>query len=135
MTKPSLVVSLALGVIILAAGLAIFVVAIGLPGSSETVTRSCSLGSPCTETEQFKTFYVPELLALIPLAIVSIIGFGLVTKRLILSWSGVILLLAFSFVLIFSVGFFFVPIATVLVGLLAVIQSRKDTILKSAAPR
>ncbi|MHB8568542.1 MAG: hypothetical protein ACYC9U_15815 [Nitrososphaerales archaeon] len=119
---------IALGLTLVVALLSVFIATIGLPASEESVSIQCS---GCVQTVQFSTFLVPTLLALIPLLIAIIIGAGLLIKHwMILSWIGIIVLLGFSFISIFSMGVFYMPLAIGLVVALAAVQTDRTKILR-----
>jgi hypothetical protein len=126
MSRENWAVRAALGTALAIVALSIFLVVIGSQYSEGSVTRQCSIGSQCIETQQFRNYFVPEPIAGVPLLIGMVVALGLGTKRMLLAWSGTISLLVFSFLSIFSIGLFYAPFAITLVGLLAVIQNHKS---------
>lgn len=125
MSRKNWGVRAAVGTTLAIAALSVFLVVIGSQYSEVSVTRQCSIGSQCLDTQQFRSYFVPEPIAGVPLLMGMVVAFGLGTKRMILAWSGTISLLVFSFLSIFSIGLFYAPLAITLVGLLAVIQNHK----------
>jgi hypothetical protein len=118
-------VKLALGLTITIAGLSVFFIAVGLPGSYAAVSEQCSVGTQCVETQQSGTYLAQEPIAIIPLLTGALVAVGLVKNWMVFSWVGMIGMLAFSFVSLTSIGLLYMPFAIVLVSLLSVIQSRK----------
>ena len=125
MANQSRTVKVALGLTIAIVGLSVFFILIGLPGSYASVSRQCSIGNPCFETQQSGTYLTQEPLAVIPLLTGAAVAVGLFRNRMALSWAGIVGLLVFSFVSLFSIGLLYMPLAITLVSLLSVIQSRK----------
>ncbi len=114
-----------MGLALTIVALSVFLVVIGIQYSGVSVTRQCSIGNQCADTEQFFTKFVPEPVAVVPSLMGAVVALGLVKKRMVFAWSGTILLLIFSSVSIFSIGLFYAPFSITLVGLLAVIHNRK----------
>jgi hypothetical protein len=108
------------------AGLSVFFIVVGLPGSYASVSESCSIGNQCIETQQSGTFLAQTPAAVIPLLAGAAVAIGLLKNRMALSWVGIVGLLVFSFVSLFSIGLLYMPFAIALVSLLSVIQSRKQ---------
>ena len=119
-TKVALVIA---GIVIV---LSVFVVLIGVPYSGVSVTEQCSVGSSCVQASTYGSTFMPTPTAVIPLLAGVTVVFGLVMKRLAISWIGTIFLLGFSFIGLFSIGLFYMPLGIVLVGLLAVHSPRAN---------
>ena len=113
----------ALGIVIAIAGLSVFFIVVGLPGSYASVSENCSVGNQCVETRQSGTSFVQTPVAIIPLLAGAMVAIGLVKNRMTLSWVGMVGLLVFSFVGLLSIGLLYMPFAIALVGLFSVIQS------------
>jgi hypothetical protein len=124
-------VKVALGLTVAIVGLSVFFILIGLPGSYASVSRQCSIGNQCVDTQKSGTFLTQEPLATIPLLTGAVVAIGLVKNWMVLSWIGMIGLLVFSFVSLVSIGLLYMPFAIALVSLLSVIQSRKRVAIDS----
>jgi hypothetical protein len=135
MASRSLIVRASLGLVIVIIGLSAFFILVGLPGSYASVSRSCSIGSACIETQQSGTYLTQEPLAAIPLLGGAAVAIGLIKNWMALSWTGMVGLLIFSFVLFFSIGLLYMPFAIALVSLLSLIQSRKRVASGSNFPQ
>jgi hypothetical protein len=116
----------ALGLIIAIAGLSVFFVVVGLPGSYASVSESCSIGNQCVETQRSGTVLTQTPAAVIPLLAGAVVAIGLLKNRMAISWVGIVGLLVFSFLSLLSIGLLYMPFAIALVSLLSVIQSRKQ---------
>jgi hypothetical protein len=107
------------------AALSIFFAAVGVPGSYESVSEQCSLGSPCVSTQQAGTSFTRTPETAIALFAATAVAIGLVKKSNALSWLGTALLLGFSFGALFSVGLLYLPFGIALLVLLPVIHARR----------
>ena len=121
-------VLVATGLTLSIAAFSVFFVVVGAQYSGVSVTRQCSIGNQCAETEQVFTRFVPEPVAVVPLLMGATVALGLVTKKMVLAWSGTVPLLAFSLLAGLSIGSFYLPLAVALVGVLAIIRNQKRTI-------
>jgi hypothetical protein len=115
----------ALALLIVISGLSAFLIIVGLPMSYASATESCSVGNPCVEVQQSGTSFAQVPAAAIPLLAGAVTVLGLVKNRIALSWAGLVGLLAFSFVSLFSVGLLYFPFAIALVAPISVLQSRR----------
>jgi hypothetical protein len=116
-------IGVALGISIAMIALSIFLAVVGSQVSMISVTRQCPGGGACIDTQESRTYFSPEPVATIPLLIAAIVARGLLTRWMILAWSGASLLLAFSFLSIFSIGLFYAPLSVALLGLLFFIRT------------
>ncbi len=117
-----------MGLTLSIAALSVFLVVFGAQYSGVSVTTQCSIINQCGETQQFFTKFVPEPVAVFPLLMGAVVALGLVTKRMVLAWSGTVPLLAFSLLTGLSIGLFYLPLGVALVGVLAVIRIQKRDI-------
>jgi hypothetical protein len=134
MVAKNLTVSVALGLTIAIVGLSVFFIVVGLPYSYTSVSEHCSIGTRCIETQQSGASFVQAPIAVIPLLAGVVVAIGLFKSRVALSWVGMVGLLVFSFVGLFSIGLLYLPFAIVLVSLLGLIQSRKSVTVDSRIP-
>lgn len=65
------------------AALSLFLVLIGIPGSSESIAPQCSADSSCTANSHYAATYTPTSLALIPLAMAGVAGLGFYTRLVV----------------------------------------------------
>ncbi len=128
MVRRSRTATVALSLVIAITGLSVFLIIVGLPGSYTSVSEQCSVGSQCVQTQQSGTYLVQTPVAAIPLSMGALVALGLVVNRMALSWAGMVGLLAFSFISLFSIGLLYMPFVITLVGLLSVIQSHKRVV-------
>jgi hypothetical protein len=117
----------ALCLLIAISGLSVFLIVVGLPMSYASVSESCSNGNPCVQTQQSGTSFMQVPAAGIPLVIGGVVAFGLVKNRTAITWAGLVGLLIFSFVSLFSVGILYFPFAIALVAPISIIQSRQGS--------
>jgi hypothetical protein len=116
-----------IGLIFVIVGISLFLIFVGYPMSGKTSTMSCSIGNSCTTSSQFISEYVPTIVGVVPLLLGILGGIGLAIGRLSITWIATISLLVFSFLGIFSIGFFFLPISTILVATLAFMYGRSGS--------
>jgi len=128
LNRPSWVVVVATGLTLFITALSVLLVVVGAQYSGVSVTRQCSIGNQCAETEQVFTKFVPEPVAVVTLLMGAIAALGLVTKKMVLAWTGTVPLLAFSLLTGLSIGLFYLPLAVALVGVLAIMRNQKHTI-------
>lgn len=115
----------ALALLIAISALSAFLIVVGLPMSYGSTTESCSVGNPCVQSQRSGTSFVQVPAAAIPLLAGAVTALGLVKNRIALSWAGLVGLLVFSFVSLFSVGLLYFPFAIALVAPISVLQSRR----------
>lgn len=118
--KVKLKLGVALGVAVAMAALSLFFLVIGIPGSSGTITMSCTLGTGCSGSSQYTTSFTPTFYALIPLLLAALTGFGFYKRKAILVWLGTAALFAFSFISLFSIGILYFPFGIALIVLIFV---------------
>ncbi len=111
-------VGVAFCVTLIIAAISIFLTLIGAQYSE--VSANCYTAAECQRLST--TVFVPIPQAVIPLLMGAVVAVGLVTKRMVLAWSGTILLLFFSLLTGFSIGLFYLPFAVALFGLVSAIQ-------------
>ena len=97
----------------------ILVIVIGLPGSYIEVSETCSNGNLCVQTTQSGTYLSSTPVAVIPLLLGVVVALGVFRQRTAVSWAGMIGLLVFTFVSMFSLGLLYLPFTIVLFVILA----------------
>ncbi|HEV2227141.1 MAG TPA: hypothetical protein VGR56_10110 [Nitrososphaerales archaeon] len=124
-------VGIALGITLIIAAISLFLVIVG--DAYSEVSANCFTAAECLSLSRI--VFVPTPLAFIPLIMGLVVALGLVTRRMILAWSGTISLLFFSLLLGFSIGLYYLPLAITLFGLTAIIQNdRHVSRIGSASP-
>lgn len=113
---------IAIGIAAILAAMSVFFIFVGVPGSYGTISEQCSLGSPCVQSQQTGISYTQVPAAVVPLFATGSVAIGLIKRSKVLLWVGVMVLLAFSFLSLFSVGLLYLPFAIALVGLTAAIR-------------
>ena len=112
------VVGVALCITLIIAAISIFLTLIGAQYSE--VSANCYTAAECQRLST--TVFVPIPQAVIPLVMGVGVALGLVTKRMVLAWSGAAPLLFFSLLTGLSIGLLYLPFAIALFGLVAAIQ-------------
>ena len=131
MNRQNWEVGIALGITLTIAAISVFLVVVG--DAYSEVSAPCFSAAECQRLSRI--VFVPTRVAAIPLLIGVVVALGLVTKRLILAWSGSISLLVLSLLLGFSIGLYYLPFAITLFGLIAVIQNdRQVSRIKTVSP-
>jgi Helix-turn-helix domain len=111
-----------MGVAVVAMALSVFFAVIGVPYTQASVSETCSTASGCAQSVGAVTQgFAPTEWAFVPLVAGGLVALGLVGKRTAISWAGTVLLAAFSFVSLFSIGPLYVPLVLLLSGFLAAI--------------
>lgn len=101
-----------------------FFVIVGLPYSYASVTEQCSAGNQCVQVTRLGSSFAPTQVAAIPLVLGVLVFLGVFKQRGVISWGGMIGLLVFSLVSLFSIGLLYLPFAMTLLGLLAAVWGR-----------
>lgn len=97
----------------------LFLVLVGMPG---TLVQEVPEGE-AYQAEAWATLtFIPHPASSLPLLAASAILVGLVTRRLVIAWIGLLALFAFSALLLFSVGAPLLPVAGLILVLLLIIQ-------------
>jgi len=124
-------VGIALGITLAIAAISVFLVVVG--DAYSEVSAPCSSAAECQRLSRI--VFVPTPVAIIPLLIGEVVALGLVTKRMILAWSGSISLLLLSLLLGLSIGLYYLPFAITLFGLIAAIQNdRQVSRIRTVSP-
>ena len=121
MNRQNWEVGIALGITLTITTISVFLVVVG--DAYSEVSAPCSSAAECQRLSRI--VFVPTPVAIIPLLIGEVVALGLVTKRMILAWSGSISLLLLSLLLGLSIGLYYLPFAITLFGLIAAIQNDK----------
>jgi hypothetical protein len=103
---------------------------IGLPNSFVVVTEACSIGNACTQTTQQGTSFMTTPWAFLPLVLGGLVGYAMFKGRSGVAWAGIVGLLAFSFISMFSIGLLYLPFVIALVGLNAYASAQRASIPK-----
>jgi hypothetical protein len=109
----------AIGVAVLAVGMAGYGLYLVLIGPESTVMPAVPLGTPPGETT---TRTVPAMQGLIPLAGGALVLVGLATRRLWLAWAGALVLALFAGLFVFGVGGVLIPFVGALLLLLSIVS-------------
>ena len=109
-----------------------FFTLVGLPYSYTSVAEECSIGNQCVQTTQSGSSFVPAQIAVIPLLLGGLVAVGAVVRRASVTWTGVVGLLAFSFISLVSLGILYLPLVIALVGLTAAATSNQSWTRKIA---
>ena len=121
MNRQNWEVGIALGITLSITIISVFLMVVG--DAYSEVSAPCSSAAECQRLSRI--VFVPTRVAVIPLLIGVVVALGLVTKRMILAWSGTISLLFFSLLAGFSIGLFYLPFGIVLLGLIGAIQLKR----------
>ena len=121
--KARLKLGLALTVTGAMAALSLFFVVVGMQSSSISTSLTCSSSNSCSAGSQFATSFVPTSLALIPLLLAAVAGFGFYRRKMILIWFATAILLAFSIVFLVSIGILYIPFGIALIALIWINRS------------
>ena len=107
--KAKLKLGLALGVVGAMAALSLFFLLIGVPGSTDTTTLSCSFGTSCSGGSYYSTTYTLTVYALVPVTLAAISAIAFYKRKYVLLWLSVAALFVFSFISLFSIGILYLP--------------------------
>lgn len=102
--------------------LSIFIVFVGLPASEASISEQCIAGVQCTQSASSRSFLLSTPFAVIPFLSGVAVAAGLAKGWIAVSWGGAVSLLGFSFIGLFSIGLFYLPMSLVLIGLLWTIR-------------
>jgi len=124
-SSPTLTPLIGAGLVAATAVIAIssFFAFVGLPYSYYSVTEVCSVGGPCGQMSQSGSLLVPIGQTFVPLTLGTLIAYAMFKQMKGVAWTGIVCLLAFSFLSLPSIGIIYLPFAIILVGINA--YSRK----------